>query len=656
MKLSHEIVEWGVIKPYFDKVYSFNTIDIETIDNELFILGYTYKDKYYYTENNFYDTFHDFLIKNVRDNSDILTWTRYDNTHIVKMILFHHIKDDETLEKTLLKIGKVDGILEYKYKNYTFTLENVIRDSILFSISDNFNPKKKNIVIYNLKNLFTDDLEKVAKNYHLDYYSKLGEKYHIIDKHDYYNDNEYRKNVLLSNELDNRVIKDIAKIFLDNFKSLTGVNPKSIFTAGSIARSYLLAKRDDLEVGSLNFKNLFNHNRHFDGLLDYSMRSYHGGKIESYVLGFVNKAKIIDITSAYPFALSQLPKINDHVTYLKGHNEETLKQINDNYYCFIRCNVEINDDKFIHPLIVPSPINNTNLSPYGYMKEIVITKIEYDYLIKHGINVEIIDCYIVDSDNNVKPYKDMIEFLFDYRIINKDTNPSLSDLIKTILNSLYGITFELTDTYELDDNDDIIWKGYRAGDFFNPILASYITAIVRTYLSEVSYNIIQNNGKVYLNMTDSIIYDGNVTLDVFSEKKILGKFEPPKEIDNVMILGAGRYEYRDIVKNKFTIKSRGFSADVKLDSYYNKMNLNEKVQIKRKNFISYFKATTNLYDFSKLGHLIEDTYDINPFNIGGKRIIVNKNVNLNKEYTDTKPVYLDRFIWDNITKEKTPRL
>src|SRR5690606_20247838 len=99
MKLSNEIVEWGVIKPYFDKVY------------------------------NFYDTFHDVLSKNVRDNSYILTWTRYDNTHIVKMILFHHIKDDETLEKTLLKIGKVEGILEYKYKNYTFTLENVIRDS-----------------------------------------------------------------------------------------------------------------------------------------------------------------------------------------------------------------------------------------------------------------------------------------------------------------------------------------------------------------------------------------------------------------------------------------------------------------------------------------------------------------------------------------------
>ena len=62
-------------------------------------------------------------------------------------------------------------------------------------------------------------------------------------------------------------------------------------------------------------------------------------------------------------------------------------------------------------------------------------------------------------------------------------------------------------------------KGYRAGDFFNPVIASYITAFIRTYLSEVSYNIIKNGGEVYLNMTDSIIYNGEITLDIFSKEK-----------------------------------------------------------------------------------------------------------------------------------------
>jgi hypothetical protein len=45
-----------------------------------------------------------------------------------------------------------------------------------------------------------------------------------------------------------------------------------------------------------------------------------------------------------------------------------------------------------------------------------------------------------------------------------------------------------------------------------------------------------------------------------------------------------------------------------------------------------------------MGYLIDDTYKINPFNLGGKRIILNRNVNLNTEYTKTKPVYLERGI------------
>ena len=136
-------------------------------------------------------------------------------------------------------------------------------------------------------------------------------------------------------------------------------------------------------------------------------------------------------------------------------------------------------------------------------------------------------------------------------------------MYKIILNSLYGITFELNDTFEEIDTS-IEWKGYRAGDYFNPVIASYITAITRTSLSEVSNNIIENGGKVYLNMTDSIIYDGKITLDVLSKKKILGKYEYPKVIKECIILGAGRYEYYDPNENEYVIKSRGFSANVKI--------------------------------------------------------------------------------------------
>ena len=79
-KQANEIKKWGVVKPFLDKIYKFNTIDIETVDNELFILGYTLNNTYHYTLDNFYNTFHDLLIKSVQDSTDILTWSRYDNT------------------------------------------------------------------------------------------------------------------------------------------------------------------------------------------------------------------------------------------------------------------------------------------------------------------------------------------------------------------------------------------------------------------------------------------------------------------------------------------------------------------------------------------------------------------------------------------------
>src|SRR5690606_40618006 len=58
---------------------------------------------------------------------------------------------------------------------------------------------------------------------------------------------------------------DLAKIMLENFKKFTGVYPKTIFTNGSIARSYLLAYKE-IKVRELQFKSLFSKSVYFDKL------------------------------------------------------------------------------------------------------------------------------------------------------------------------------------------------------------------------------------------------------------------------------------------------------------------------------------------------------------------------------------------------------
>ena len=638
MKLANEIEKWGVIKPFFDKSYKFNSIDIETVNNEMFIFGYVLNGKYYYTETDFFDVFHNLLIESIREKCDILTWSRYDNTHILKMLL-SKIDDEDEIYKILRRVGKVTPVFSYKYKNFDFVLKNIIKDSFIFEVNDGQN-KPKRITIYNLKNLYHDGLEKVAKNYGLDYYSKLGEEYHIIDKERYYKDNEYKKMVLLSNELDNRVIIDIANIMLENFKKFTGVYPKSIFTNGSIARSYLLAYKE-IKVRDLQFKSIFNKSVYFNELLDYSMRAYHGGKIESYVLGYIEKAKISDETSAYPYALSKLPKLTNKVHYHTG-----TKFLNDFYYAFIRCDIIINNENFIHPVIVKNPINNANISPYGYIENVIITKIEYDYLLDNGIVVIVKDYYGIEHIDGIFPYKNLVYHLFENRIKYSKSNKSVSDMFKTIINSLYGLNYELTDIFKESDNE-IYWSGYRAGDFFNPVIASYITAFTRTYISEVSYNILKNGGEVYLNMTDSIIFNGEITLDVFSEEKVLGKFEVPTEIKDIIILGAGRYEYKEEFSNKYIIKNRGFSVSRKDKSFYSDFDLTDKFTIKTREFVSSFKATTKKYSFREMGHLLDSDYIINPFNLGGKRVVENYNIDLNKEYTRTRPIRLEKGVLKN---------
>ncbi|MEM1973940.1 MAG: DNA polymerase [Thermoplasmata archaeon] len=641
MKKAKDILTYGVIKKYgFRKKYEFNSIDIETVNNEMFLLGYHLNDVYYYKLDNFFTTINNILIKSVQENRDILTWSRYDNHHIFKVILNNVITNEDEKIEILKKIGKITPLLDYNYKGYTITVLNIIKDSIIIEVR--FGNSRKRVNIYNLKNLFQSDLLTIAQNYNLTYYSKLGEEFHIIDKERFFNDEEYMKMVIKSNELDSKVIIDIANKFIESFVELTGSIPKTIYTAGSIARSFLLTS-PEIDPYKLNFYHYYKENPYFEKLLDYAMKSYHGGKIDSYVIGYVGDAYVADITSAYPSAIAELPELTQNVIYRTGPGE-----LEKYYYAFVRCNVFIPKSEFIHPLIVQSPISPTNISPQGYLQNIVITKPEYEYLQKYknkyNLKIEVIDYIAIEHNNNLI-FKNLVYDLFNKRLAyKKEGNNVLADLTKTIINSLYGITYELTPIYEIND-EDIQKAGLRAGDFFNPIFASYITAKTRCLLSDASMNIIENDGTIYLHMTDSIIFYGTLDKEYYKEEKTLGFFEKPEKINDVIILGAGRYEYRK--NGKYIIKNRGFHINDRTDSFYSKFDINRDFEITIQDFVTFFKASLKKYNTSELGHIKEKEYNIDPFNLGGKRLInedEKKKTDLRKSYIKTYPIYIDEYL------------
>jgi len=133
------------------------------------------------------------------------------------------------------------------------------------------------------------------------------------------------------------------------------------------------------------------------------------------------------------------------------------------------------------------------------------------------------------------------------------------------MNSIYGISYECTPIFS-EINGEIIKTGYRAGEFYNPINATIITALVRNLITETCLEIENNGGEVLLIMTDSIFWNGkidNINKDKWKEQKTLGYFEKPIEVKKFMCLGAGRYEYYAMNKQgkfeKYKGKTRGIN-------------------------------------------------------------------------------------------------
>lgn len=104
--------------------------------------------------------------------------------------------------------------------------------------------------------------------------------------------------------------------------------------------------------------------------------------------------------------------------------------------------------------------------------------------------------------------------------------------------------------------------GYRAGEFWNPLYASIITARTRVLMAKAATAIEKNKGNVIIMMTDSILWNGrfeDMPNDLWREKKTLGYFEKPAQVHDIVALGSGRYGFTDEDGDK-TAKRRGLNA------------------------------------------------------------------------------------------------
>jgi hypothetical protein len=289
----------------------------------------------------------------------------------------------------------------------------------------------------------------------------------------------------------------------------------------------------------------------------YALRSYKGGIFQLRSKGRFQDMDYADINSAYPNIMRSLRTIDrTHVEYADSSllkyrlASSEWKKFAKPLYAFYHVKMQfdgfsayrMNDDSLIYP-ITQGLYDN------------YITKEELIYLLKKGFNVKVIDGYEIypnEEDNHdryidVLPFKEYIDRLYELKRNYKHADKGKYQLVKILMNSLYGKTAQ---------------SKYGLGSITNFVYASVITARVRIQIATHSERYFDRIVEI---ATDSITgYLNEKGRNFYTHNEALGQFsleDKDKAPDDVILIASGL-----AIKPSDTsidlYKTRGFNIQV----------------------------------------------------------------------------------------------
>lgn len=668
-----------------------------------------------------------------KEQTALAYWNKLDPFIIFKqfVMLFPPLKQ----KRALSRYGKIGGewnrdegkwsitpVIEVEikrgYKTYRFGITNVIRSSIQFFYyeMDGAMPKSldngkyplSTVWAFDIANLFKSGLEAEAlgkydeetqsyPNARLPYYSKLGIEYHLVDWDRFETDADYRKGVLYSNELDARAVYDLGNYIQKEFKEAFGYYSKTLISTGSLARASILATimynhgaklekgkimpdharkkvtEDMKSIGILNYLDGWSKQLGEEKFKDmYCMltESYSGGYIEAIRYGKIKSGFYADIASAYPANIKELYDLRGCKITAGVGSPPHIKYS----YCFVRGTVDIPDGVNYMPLTVkhPSKLNkDTNIRATGIYKA-SYTLEERDFLIELGATFTDETWYNFETTGKLSPIASVVSHFVELRNALIAVGNSAEYMAKIAVNSAYGILFEAVDTYDEAIDQSIQRQGYRAGEFYNPLFASIVTARTRILISKAVCAIEDNGGKPVLIMTDAIFWEGKASqmpAELVRDVKTLGYFESPQAFSEMASLGTGRYSYIDNKYGKMTTKNRGLNVvdfhrpdGIEIGEYdwLEALNVAERtnsleIGVKVRKLVSVGLILSNhKYDIKDLGLIVNETTDVDLVTGLTKRFLnvpkadIEKNVKLvTQGNIMTRCIYLDTGMYGN---------
>lgn len=225
-------------------------------------------------------------------------------------------------------------------------------------------------------------------------------------------------------------------------------------------------------------------------ILYAALHSYHGGKnLITIQKGWYENVKLIDIISAYPWAMLQMPSFTDSNGYrkIKAINPKKPPPVNGIY------KISGITDKCKWPIIY----NNKFQSVSGEFSDIWITGPELVQAMNSGETdiTEVYGYFYEEEKSATNPFIDYVNTFFNLKAqADKDSDKASREFYKLMLNSLYGKFIQtrgdkdnLGYYYDLDDAKIFHEKNIVAGGLFHPFIASLITGYVRAKIHALEH-------------------------------------------------------------------------------------------------------------------------------------------------------------------------
>ena len=307
----------------------------------------------------------------------------------------------------------------------------------------------------------------------------------------------------------------------------------------------------------------------------YATYAFHGGKFEMTARGKGDFWEY-DINAAYPNEIRNLLDIRGAKVV------NSLEYVKEAQYAFLHVRFKHLDD-IHHP--VPIRLNGPYIYPIGEYSA-YITKAEYDFLVRHGVKVDILDAEWIIVKEKKYPYREVIDKLYYERAKYKGKDEAVYSLFKVIMNSFYGKMVQKPMEGK---------RFYKVYSGWNTVYGAIITANVRCRISEMQQTHRDNIIAVH---TDSII--SRVPISGLNGSKEIGDFSFTTKGMGVMIQ-CGFYQIGDKVKTQSFETEKGISLFDVLKWNRRKDTIDFEVVRPRS-----FKDTVRRGDFENLNRFLKE--------------------------------------------------